>query len=272
MTTKAKAPTALEVEQRCAAEMERGRRLGAEAEGEAARAQRAFEQAEAERDAALEAQVRGETDADDRLSVALAAIREAAERVAVARQQSEASRRVYTQAEARQRQVRASLVDELAEDAERLVADAVAARDALEEPLKAYLSAYRTVERRWRQLYAGCREKVAEADRVRGHDRDDMLVAREATCPAAPIDADMIVKVLATEPRPPVMSEGYRPGMAPEQYGTEPEQSPFLFAGDVGHETHTLGEEEDGPIEIIGATTPPTPKDFDMAALRRATR
>jgi hypothetical protein len=261
MTVQTQAPTARQVEERCAAEMLLARQRGREADGERAKAHNAFVIAERDRDAAVDAGVRGDADADERLSAALSAVREAAGRVVEAEALSASARRVHLQAEARQRQVRSSCIDELADEAKGLVDEVVRLRDALAEPLRAYVNAYGAAASRWRELRSGAYAKVEALDAERGYDRDPDKLTREASCPACPIDSSVVGKLLAVVPRPPVLSPNYEPDAAPEHYSTVPEPTgpTPLFAGDEGYQEFTLGvEDAPPPGSPIGWREPPS--------------
>jgi hypothetical protein len=246
MTTKTKAvaaPSASDVERSCLEQIARAREIGAQCGRDVARARAAFERAEAARRSAVDAEIRGEKDAAQQIERALSAAREAAERVAAAQERGDACRRVRTAAETRLAQVREVLLDELTPDALELTAAAVAARDALREPLSRYQAAWAAAQRRWRELTPGVRARVLQQDAKRGQTRDDSLVSRDASCPPMPLDPADLAKLLSIAPVPPLLAPA-EPD-TPEIADDAPRP---LFAGDDGWEQHTLGT-SDAPAE-----------------------
>jgi hypothetical protein len=250
----AAAPSAIDIEQQCAVEMERGRRLGAAADGELARARVAFDRAESERDEAVKAGIRGDDDADERLATALSAIRDAADRITVAQMNSKAAREVFEEARARQLQVRTTLVDELVPSAEALSKAAIEARDALREPLERYIAAYRGAARRWGDLFPGTIAKVEADDAARGDYSDAGKLRRQASCPPLPLDADVIRDnsitdvvgaVLNTTPMPPMYcgADAESVDIATSEAGPRP-----IFPGMEGHQRHTKGVTDTEPV------------------------
>lgn len=252
MTAKAPAPpSGLELERKLVAERERGRRVGAEADGQRHVAEARFAAAEREREQAIEAQVRNEPGADERLSAALQAVREAADDIAAARERGDAGRRVFQQSEARLHQTRQALLDELAPSAEELTEDALVARAALAEPLREFQRKYALAAARWRQLAAGCRAKVEQMDADAGLYRNEDRIDAEASPPEFPISFEHIEKLLNTAPRPACMTEGYRPGQPVEPHSTEHSGPTILFPGHPDYQRHAYPPVEQDPSEVV---------------------
>jgi hypothetical protein len=230
-------PTALDVEQECLELIRRAQLTGAKATAAAVAAQRELRDARKAREDAQDAQVRGEDGADERLRAAITRIHLASDQQAAAADENEAAGRVLRSSRARLAQTRETLLDELAEEAERLAGGYRQAAEQLVEPLADLVAKWQAVDARWGTLHAAIRVKIENADRERGVDRDSGLVRSEAAMPEAPIDVATVQRILNTAPRPKAMEPGYDPSRPVEPDAPEvmrdSDGSPLMFDSDL---------------------------------------
>ena len=234
MTTPTKevaAPTALELEAAAAEEIDRARRAQVDARREMAQASDDFAQAERDRDDAIGGQVKGERGADNRLSAAIEAIQATATRRSEAERRQQIAAKVEHDAETRREQVRVSLLDELAEDAEEWVAEVEEVRAELEPLLRRYMETFSAARRRWHELEVGTTARVEQRDRERGgYDRRQSAIDAEAQCPPCPLTPALFSQILGITPKPAVLHENYEPGAALSRYLKASAPAPELEA------------------------------------------
>ena len=240
------APSALAIEEASLAQ----KRHGQESGGGAAAGRRATRRG---RGAGVAAAAALGGSAGDRgggagLEEATAALLKAQQREAEAVERSASARRVLEKANGRLRGLRLAVPDELAVTVRPDIERIAALQGELEPLLTELRAAWGRAARRFKSLEDGTVQKVVTAHRERGENPSDRTIAREASSPACPLDAELMAALLRVQPTPLALRDGYEPGVVPPTpMVVEAERETVLFPGDPGH------QENAGPNDGNGA-------------------